>query len=328
MKFSNETLLDVGKSIVESISSQIRELSEESPLGARIAKKKSGEDIIGGDLVQEATESIARDFVDPSDIKNMLVADAWHVVEDFSDDKIKKLVLAGLTVGVKVFGDEKSREGIFAIVDSIDGSNNLREWITPTPHIATAVALGSLSNLNVNPGVGAIDVAVVSKVFSRDLYYAKKGEGAFFEGWGKLESSPEEHLENAIFGVDTDLMGSEYLTLEEKLSPALSKVKCKRRLCSSILDFCKVASGEYDAFLSLGGLMILSDIAPSKLIVEEAGGVFDERVTSADKSFKGDILKRLIVGGETNLLKEAKFNIVASGNKRIHRQITSELKSY
>ena len=182
MAIDKETLCDLGKRIVESISSQIRDLSEESPLGARLARQKDKSNLVEDQVAQSATTSIAKEFIDDPHIKNILIMDAWHVVEDFSAEKIKKLVLIGLTLGVKVLGDKGSREGVFVIVDSIDGSNNLRPWVTPTPCVSTAVAVGSLGNLKEHPGLGAIDVSVVSEVFHKSQYYAIRGGGAFFEG--------------------------------------------------------------------------------------------------------------------------------------------------
>ncbi|MFH1788197.1 MAG: inositol monophosphatase family protein [Candidatus Altiarchaeota archaeon] len=326
MAIDNETLLELGESIVDSITSQIRSLSEEGPIGSRIKRRKLYEVFVEDDVSAGSTKSIAEDFVDSSDIKNLLVTDAWHVVEDFSAEKIKKLVLIGLTVGVKVFGDKKSKEGVFVILDSIDGSNNLRDWVTPAPYISTAVAIGSLGNLKARPGLDAVDVAVVSEVFHEDKYYAMRGEGAFFKGWGKIASSPKDKVDGSILGVDTDLTGDDFKFIEGQVCPLMGKIKCCRRLGSSVLDFCKVACGEYDVFLSLGGRMILSDVAPSKLIVEEAGGIFAEQVVSEGKS-ADDILRRIILDGDHNLISETKFNIVASGNKKIHDAVLKELKS-
>jgi myo-inositol-1(or 4)-monophosphatase len=198
--------------------------------------------------------------------------------------------------------------------------------MTPAPSITTAVAVGSLANLKLKPGLDAVDVSVVSEVFHGDQYYAVRGGGSFFEGWGRLESSPQERLESAIVGVDTDVQDASFKALQDNLNLLLAKIKCKRRLGSSILDFCKVASGEYDAFISCGGRMILSDVAPSKILVEEAGGIFDERVIGGEKNQKDDILQRIILGGEHNLVRETKFNIIASGNGGMHKVITSELK--
>lgn len=325
MAISSEVLLELGESIVDSIASQIRALSEEGPIGSRIKRCKLYEVFVEDDVSTGATKSIAEDFVDSSDIKNLLVTDAWHVVEDFSVDKIKKLVLIGLSVGVKVFGDKKSKEGVFVILDSIDGSNNLRDWVTPAPYISTAVAIGSLANLKNRPGVDAVDVAVVNEVFHKDKYYAMRGEGAYFKGWGKIASSPKDSIDGSIIGVDTDLMGDDFKRIADSVCPMLSKIKCSRRIGSSVLDFCKVACGEYDAFLSLGGRMVLSDVASSKLIVEEAGGVFDEQVVYGAKS-ADDLLKRIILNSEHNLVSETKFNIVASGNKTIHDKVLKELK--
>ena len=328
MAFDKEVLLELGESIVDSISSQILNFSEEGPIGSRIKRRKLYEVFVEDDVAKGTTKSVAEDFVDSSDIKNLLVTDAWHVVEDFSVDKIKKLVVVGLTVGAKVFGDIKSKKGVFVILDSIDGSNNLRDWVTPAPYITTSVALGSLENLKNHGGLDAVDVAVVSEVFHKEKYYALRGEGAFFKDWGRIQCSPETDLSNSIICIDTDLVGDGFTGIEKKICPLFKKVKCNRRLGSSILDFCKVACGEYDGFVSVGGRMVLSDVAPTKLIIEEAGGVFDEKLVNGSGRIKNDILRRIIRDGEQNLVSEVKYNIVASGNESIHQKIVEELNYY
>ena len=73
MAIDTETLCDLGKRIVESISSQIRDLSEESPLGARLARQKDKSNLVEDQVAQSATTSIAKEFIDDPHIKNILI---------------------------------------------------------------------------------------------------------------------------------------------------------------------------------------------------------------------------------------------------------------
>jgi D-fructose 1,6-bisphosphatase (EC 3.1.3.11) len=84
-----------------------------------------------------------------------------------------------------------------------------------------------------------------------------------------------------------------------------------RILGSVALELSYVANGAYDAFMDLRGNLRVVDIAASKLIVEEAGGI----VTTE----KGDPLNGLLN------VKE-RTSLIAAGNKQLHHEIMKALE--
>ncbi len=300
---NKKILFNLGKEIVTNASQEVIKLSYKKPLG-----KLTGLAGASGDLTKTADIVSER-----SAIKTIL--------RFLNKNKGIRIILISEEAGVLEFGDKKAKKGYFMIMDPLDGSNNLRPWKTPSPFVSISLAIGSLSILEKKDNFESIEFGLVRDIFNNRLYYAEKGKGAYVEGFGKIKSSPENDVKKSIVSIDLDLQSDEYKKMYFDLRELMENRRYRRRSGSSILDFMKVACGEYDAFVTLGGRMKLYDLAAAKLIIKESGGVFE----FVSEKLSYCIIKKLISSKDKTLLKTVKFKVIASGNQKLEEKIKSYL---
>lgn len=152
-------------------------------------------------------------------------------------------------LGEKMIG--KDPEFAF-IIDPIDGTFNA---VNNIPFFCVPVAIG-------NRDLSDIRYGFVKNLINGDIYTAEKGKGAFLNGDQIHASSfsklPEisvisyNHCAHAVLNSHT--------------------VRRVRVFGCAALELCYVASGVFDAFIDMRGMLRVTDIAAGKLIVEEAGG--------------------------------------------------------
>ena len=163
----------------------------------------------------------------------------------------------------KFIGEEGQQEtytekGEFFIVDPIDGTTNfIKDYQMSCISVAYVVD-------------GEVDFAVIYNPYLNELFWAKRGEGAYCND-KKIHVS-EHDLSNGIvlFGTspyDMDLAKKSFEMAYEYFLQALDI----RRSGSAALDLCAIAAGRAELYFEL----ILSpwDYAAGMLIVEEAGGI-------------------------------------------------------
>jgi myo-inositol-1(or 4)-monophosphatase len=287
--------------------------------------------------------------------KTGVTGDKMKRGDDIADEVVKRVMPGYLRQGigvVYVYSEEdgvyilgEGDKGIFIIIDPLDGSNNLRKG-APSPYVSVSVALGKISDLPGKDTFDAIRVGVVRDIFNNRTYHAVKGRGfadvydildkhttelrTYDNDSSQIRVQTEKVLKKAIVGIDLDKGKDEdpeeMKARVEKLSGLLKEKYCQRRLGSTILDFCKVAAGEYDGFVSIGGRMKLHDVAAAKLIVEEAEGIFDVS-GSYDGNLVGYMFGNLDRIDEVNqVLKKSKFKVVAAANPFIYEQIKDSVE--
>jgi len=319
---TDDGLLDIGKDIAYDVAEEVKKRAREGKLGeftgetgATGDKMKSGDDI-ADEVVEKVIPGYLRQGIGAAYV--------------YSEEK-----------GVYILG--KGDKGIFIIIDPLDGSNNLRVG-APHPYVSVSVALGRLSDLPGKDTFDSVRVGVVRDIFNNKTYHAVKGRG-FADVYDILDKHTtelrtydgdpsnirvptEKVLEKAVVGIDLD-KGKDEDPKEmearlEKLSGLLKDKYCQRRLGSTILDFCKVAAGEYDAFVSIGGRMRLHDLAAAKLIVEEAGGIFD--FGAGPRNLVEYIFSNSDKPKEVSkVLKDSTFKVVAAANPDIYGQIRNRI---
>jgi myo-inositol-1(or 4)-monophosphatase len=285
-------LILLGKNICDKISKSVTVVSKKKALGKTLSKKSNNDYIkLADDLAEKVVKKILKNSANKKGIG--------------------KITLISEERGVQCFGYSEKNKDIIVILDPIDGSSNLRTTITPSPTVSVCVAIIPEKN---SP---TIKYAFVRDVFNKRLYYAIKNKGAYVDGFGRIKISKETKLKNAILGCDLDSTNKRP-ALIKKLSKLLKKAKAIRRLGSSALDFCKVACGEYDAFLSLTGRMGIYDIAAPKLIVEESGGIFE---VDALKTDPDTLIKKLIKTKNKELINKNRFNVICSNSRVLHKKL-------
>lgn len=140
------------------------------------------------------------------------------------------------------------------ILDPIDGTKDY------------ARRLPTYSNLLALEADGEVVVGIANHPVLGDIYYASKGNGAYCNG-RRLQVSQVKTLSRAILGFN----GINHLTnkfFSASITKFVSQFWAIR--CFGGLEPAYVVSGQMDAFLSVTGKPW--DYAPSKILVEEAGG--------------------------------------------------------
>ncbi|MCQ2466894.1 MAG: inositol monophosphatase [Clostridia bacterium] len=179
-------------------------------------------------------------------------------VQDFLKEELLKSIPNSVFVGEE--GDDKnySLSGNCFIVDPIDGTTNfIKDYHISCVSIALLV--------DGDPYIG-----VVYNPYLDEMFYAKKGEGAFLNG--KKISVSNQPLSNGLvlFGsspYNEELHEKSFKVAYDYFKQALDI----RRSGSAALDLCSIASGRAELYFEL----ILSpwDYSAGYLIVREAGGV-------------------------------------------------------
>jgi len=330
MTTSTDSLLGLGMQITHSIANELTSHSDE--LSKEIHDKTSGSDKVktGDKLGDETARDIAKQFIDDENLEKVLVKDAGDIAEDHvSETENKKLVFISEDFGVKEFGNPDAEDGIFIIADCFHGSGHVRPWNIPKPCVYSAVALGNLRRIHKHPDLSAVQVGIVRDIFHGDTYYAMRGRGSFFEGSGKIHTSPRTEFDDSMFAIDLTMTGDEFDNLLDRLRNILRDVKVKRRVLN-IPDVCKVACGEYEANISLTGCMLCTDIAAIKIITEEAGGIFEEKVHGdlKNEDLVKNFLKYVVFDKKHNLTENTSFEFIVSANKTLHKKITEKIPSW
>ncbi len=149
-------------------------------------------------------------------------------------------------------------QGWTFVIDPIDGTANfIRNYGR------SAISVGALHD-------GELVWGAVYQPYTREMFYAKKGQGAYLNG--QRISASKRSLKEAIVAMGTapyyrDSFGESTMKIAKEM---LMRCDDLRRSGSAALDLCDVACGRMDAFFEL----ILSpwDFMAGLLIVREAGG--------------------------------------------------------
>jgi len=145
------------------------------------------------------------------------------------------------------------------ILDPIDGTKN---FIRGVPVWATLIALEV---------AGDITVGVVSAPSLSRRWWASRGAGAYANG-RRLEVSDVTTIEDASFAYSSLTGWEELGRLDGFLD--LARSAWRNRGFGDFWSHCMVAEGAVD--VSAEPEVSLWDIAPLKVIVEEAGGAFSD----------------------------------------------------
>ncbi len=187
--------------------------------------------------------------------------------------------------------EEKPR--FIFLLDPIDGTSNAIKEI-PAFSISIAVAEvpeGRVATLN------DVQLAFISNLANGNFFEAEKGKGCWL-------NNERVHPSDIVTISDMTLGGFTKSGTSEA-SKLVDNARRMRVLGSVVLELSYVASGRYDAFLDLRGSRII-DIAGSKLILEEAGGIITDKY--------GEKLNN-------NLSIHERAVVVAANNKILHKQM-------
>lgn len=190
-------------------------------------------------------------------------------------------------VGEEMTREEQMRqwlagtEGLWC-VDPVDGTSN---FVSGIPHFAVSVAFMRQGR----PVLGVVYAPALGEMFS-----AEAGRGAWLNGKPLPLAAAAEHLSEAIAGID-------FKRLPLPLAAQLASdppYHSQRNLGSGALDWCYVASGQFDLYLHGG--QYLWDYAAGCLILQEAGGVM--ATLEGPDFWSGDVWRKSVVAASNDFL--------------------------
>lgn len=183
------------------------------------------------------------------------------------------------------------------LVDPLDGTSNAIKEI-PAYGISIAVANVPKERLAT---LEDVELGFITNFENGNFFEGVKGKGSWLNN-EKVHPSKVINISDMTLGGFTK---SNTITA----SKLVDNARRMRVLGSVVLEISFVASGKYDAFLDLRGSRII-DIAASKLILEEAGGIITNKY--------GEKL-------DNKLSIHEKTIVVAANNKILHDQIINVL---
>lgn len=235
-----------------------------------------------------------------SDLTRRVDLIAEEKIEESLKNEGFQAYLISEETSLKIIG-EKTKPELIIVIDPLDGTRN---FINSIPFYSISIAVGKVKNEESH--LNNLIIGVVKDVLRGDLFYAIKGEGAYYNN---------EKIEEKIFDSSDKPLISLYSYGE---TPSLTRVlsllkKFKIRVLGSLaLELCYTALGRLDGVIDARGKARIVDFAAGKIIVEEAGGVIS--------SLNGKPIEAS--------LKDVRecFDLIAAKNPFFHKILIEALK--
>lgn len=235
------------------------------------------------------------------------------------------LIVVSEETGIETIGNAPE---YFMIVDALDGSNNVRQWFTPTPTLCISIAFGSLKSLKMSGNHRAIEFSMHKEIFADRLYFSSV-LGSYFQSENedvRLRTSPRINIDDGcVLGLDLDFLAS----LSEGLKKIITSNIIARRTGSTIIDLCNVAAGQYDAFISSGKRLKITDFCQPYHLITQAGGYIELKPYIDGVECPHDeyftYLKQVVGKGKVELLSKMRFDMVAAGTEILGRKLSEIL---
>jgi myo-inositol-1(or 4)-monophosphatase len=211
-------------------------------------------------------------------------------VEEYLTQQIKQYFPNAHILGEETGGEAK-QDGF--TLDGIDGSSffarGLKDW---------AISLSQIKN-------GEVILGMIYSPANNELYYAKKGHGAFLND-ERIHISKEDNFQHSIVNLGQDIVRIyKMYELEQRF---IESSRAHYTIGSSALSYGKLAAGNIDVAAHPG--QPIWDIAPGIILVKEAGGMF----TNWD-------------GEENFIITRERKNYVIASNGHLHKEALQILKN-
>jgi len=305
MNRNDKKILDFAKTITAFVVEKFSRSRMFHEMGLYTGRRGKGGDLAkNGDLF---VERILKDQM-PSLLKNFNFPGATVISEE---------------LGITRYKDYKNKYSLVLIIDPVDGSNNLRPQMATFPNVAFSLGIGIRYEMEKQKNFNGVKVAVIADIFNKKVYHAIKNHGAYLND-KKISASIEKNINKSIIGMSFDRTGEKFDEIDKKVKKLLRESYCQRRLGSTSLDLAMVATGQYDAHVSLSGGVKLNDLGAAPLIIEEAGGVVKMNIFNKN-GFKitDNFIKYFLDMDkiENKTYRNLRFNIIAANNKIILNKI-------
>lgn len=194
-------------------------------------------------------------------------------VQDFLFNRLSEILPEAVFIGEEEEEHASLPDGDAFIIDPIDGTTNFMKG-----YRTSCISVGLLKG-------GRPEIGVVYNPYQKEMFWAKRGEGAYCNG--KVIHVSSHSLENGLVLVGTSPYNEE---LSKKSFAWAYELFIRsldiRRSGSAAIDLCCLAAGRAEFYFEL--LLSPWDFAAGALILEEAGGkivkidgselVFDRKV--------------------------------------------------
>ena len=199
-------------------------------------------------------------------------------------------------------GDD--RPEYIVMVDSIDGSIN---FVKGFRNYSLAL---SVAGYDKNVKYKNIEYSLILNLVTGDVIESYRNHGTYLNG-RRVNSPRDSTLEGAIVSIDLNFRGQNPEIFVKRMSEIILRLIDRhariRMIGTNSLEASMVSYGAVDLFMDLRDLFQAPDIAPSYLIVKEAGG-------SVVNGFGHDF-------SEIELLSSAKHSVIYAANERILKEI-------
>lgn len=216
-------------------------------------------------IAQEAGEIVKEGYYAHKNITHKgvvdLVTDYDIRTEKFIINALKKEFSEYTIIGEESYLQQGYTHSKAIYIDPIDGTTN---FVHGLPHLAISIGLWE---------EGIPLMAVVYNPILNEMYYALKGEGAYYNDM-PLCVSNQTALQQSLIATGFPYakvdQGKEYHWVINSLRSLLPHIRDIRRLGAAALDLCYLAHGKTDAFYEID--LKPWDVAGGILIVLEAQG--------------------------------------------------------
>lgn len=193
---------------------------------------------------------------------------------DVAIQKYLEKHLLKLLPGSSIFAEEKENnlpdEKFVWCVDPIDGTTNFARQFS-----LTCISVALIED-------GEVVLGVVYSPFTRELFTALKGKGAYLNG--KKITVSDKQLKQSIFCTSLCLYEKKYSKIcSDILLDIYENVADFRRTGSCAMELCYIAAGRFDLYFEIN--VQPWDYAAASLILFEAGGYF-QSIGNSDNFFK------------------------------------------
>lgn len=212
----------------------------------------------------------------PGDLVTIADLESEKIIIDILHNKYPDHSILAEESGVQFLNQEKETNDFTWAIDPLDGTTNYTHQF---PMVCVSIALLYKDEPQ---------IAVVYNPILDELFYAKKGHGAYLNSVRINVSNVTEVSKSLLatgFAYDRRLNPDNNLPEFCRLTLISQGV---RRMGSAALDLAYVAAGRLDGYWEQG--LKPWDIAAGALLVEEAGGLVSDHDCSSLKLYSGRIL--------------------------------------
>lgn len=217
---------------------------------------------------QKAAKGLTRDF---GEVENLQVSkkgpsDFVSSADLYAEKKLREALEKArpdfgflLEEGGRIEGKDHSNTWI---IDPLDGTTN---FLHGFPHWCISIALERDSDIH---------AGVIYDPIKDDLFWAEKGQGAFWND-RRMRVANRQHLDETVVATDVPGIGrGDHTEILGTLGQVMRSVAGVRRTGSAALDLAYVAAGKLDAYWEKD--VNAWDVAAGVAMVREAGGIVSD----------------------------------------------------